>query len=118
VLLAGGDIGRLGWDSPHLRKTRESWLAQGGTREEFLEITRVVDPVPYAGRARGKRILMLNAERDEIIPRECTDVLWLALGQPQRHFYSGGHYSVIWHLASALNRVSLFFAVPLQTTNK
>lgn len=115
LLLAGGEIGRIGWDSPHLKKTRDAWLAQGGTREQFLEITRVVDPVTYATRARGKRILMLNADRDEVIPRECTEMLWNALGQPPIHYYSGGHYSAIWHLASALNRVSLFFQMPLTT---
>ena len=55
-------------------------------------------------------ILMLNASDDEVIPRPCTDALWTALGQPPIKWYSGGHYSVVWHLFGALWQVGRFFA--------
>jgi dienelactone hydrolase len=110
LLLAGGDIGQAGWDAPEARQVRERWLSQGGTREEFVEILRVVDPATYAAAARGKRILMLNATEDEVIPRACTESLWKSLGEPPIHWYSGGHYSVMRHLFSALVQVGRFFA--------
>jgi dienelactone hydrolase len=110
LLLAGGDIGQAGWESPELRPVRERWLAQGGTREQFLDALKAVDPVGYAAAARGKRILMLNACDDEIIPRACTQSLWKAFGEPEIHWYSGGHYSVARHIFSALLRVGRFFA--------
>ena len=110
TLLAGGDISRVAWDAPELGNVREKWLATGGTKEQFVELLREIDPVTYAQAARGKRILMLNAADDELIPRVCTDSLWKALGEPEIHYYPGGHYSVIRHLFSALDRVSRFFA--------
>jgi dienelactone hydrolase len=110
LMLAGGDIGRAILDSPETQPIRERWLAQGGTRDEFLEIFRAVDPVTYAAAARGKRILMLNARDDEVIPRACTESLWKALGQPEIQWYPGGHYSVVRHLFSALLRAGRFFA--------
>ena len=110
MLLAGGDIGQAGWDAPEARAVRERWLAQGGTREQFCEILRDVDPVTYAAAARGKRILMLNAASDEVIPRACTNSLWKALGKPEIRWYSGGHYSVMRHLFSALLTVGQFFS--------
>jgi dienelactone hydrolase len=110
LLLAGGDIGSAGWDSPEARQVRERWLTQGGTREQFLEILGPVDPVTYAPAATGKRILMLNATDDEVIPRACTLALWNAFGQPEIQWYSGGHFSVARHIFSALLRVSQFFA--------
>jgi dienelactone hydrolase len=110
LLLAGGDIGRVGWDSPETRPARERWLAQGGTREEFITLLQMIDPVTYAAGARGKRILMLNAREDEVIPRVCTEALWKALGEPEIHWYSGGHYSVVRHLFGTLSRVGRFFA--------
>jgi dienelactone hydrolase len=110
LMLAGGDIGQAGWDANEARAVREQWLAQGGTREQFCEILRPVDPVTYAATARGKRILMLNAASDEVIPRACTDSLWKALGEPEIRWYTGGHYSVIRHLFSALLTVGQFFA--------
>src|SRR4051812_33265506 len=92
LLLAGGAIGQAGWDSAEARPLREQWLAKGGTREQFVEILSVVDPVTYATANHGKRILMLNATDDEVIPRACTDALWTAFGKPPIHWYSGGHY--------------------------
>ena len=110
LLLAGGDIGKAGWDSPQAIPVRERWQAQGGTREQFFEVLATVDPVTYAAGLRGKHILMLNASDDEVIPRTCTESLWNAVGRPPIKWYSGGHYSVIRHLFSALLQVSHFFA--------
>jgi dienelactone hydrolase len=110
LLLAGGDIGAAGWDSPAARPVREKWLAAGGTRDEFVEILRAVDPVAHAPAAAEKRILMLNASDDEVIPRACTVSLWKAFGEPEIQWYSGGHISVMRHLFSALLRVGRFFA--------
>jgi dienelactone hydrolase len=111
LLLAGGDVGRVAWESLELRGLREKLLAKGVNREQFVETLSAVDPVTYAGSARGKRVLMLNARDDEVIPRACTESLWKALGEPDIHWYSGGHYSCIRHLASALTRVATFFAI-------
>jgi len=110
LLLAGGSIAKAGWDSVEARPLRERWLAQGKTRDDFVDVLQVVDPVTYASSARGKRILMLNATDDDVIPRACTDALWVALGQPEIKWYSGGHFSVAWHLLGALWQVGRFFA--------
>ncbi len=110
LLLAGGSIAQAGWDSKEARPLREQWIAQGKSREEFVKILSAVDPVTYAASARGKRILMLNATDDEVIPRACTDALWIAFGQPKIKWYSGGHFSVAWHLFGALWQVGRFFA--------
>lgn len=109
LMLAGGDIGQVGWDAPEARAARERWLALGGTRESFVETLQAVDPVTNAAAARGKRILMLNALYDEVIPRACTESLWRALGQPEIRWYPGGHYSVIRFIFGALLRVGRFF---------
>lgn len=109
-LLAGGNIARVAAESPELERIRRRWAEGGGTREEFLEVLEKIDPVTYGAGARGKRILMLNALEDEVIPRPCTDALWEALGQPEIVWYPGGHYTVIRFLPNALDRVSGFFA--------
>jgi len=110
MLLAGGDVASVAWESLEVRGIKDKWLAGGGTREQFVEVLKQVDPVTYAAGARGKRILMLNATHDEVIPRACTEALWKSLGEPEIHYYSGGHYTVMRHIFSALNRVPLFFA--------
>jgi dienelactone hydrolase len=110
LMLAGGDIGKVGWNAPETRAVRERWLAQGGTQESFVETLRAVDPLAYAENARGKRVLMLNAAHDEVIPRACTESLWQALGEPEIHWYPAGHYSAIQFVFEAMLRVGRFFS--------
>ena len=109
LLLAGGDLARVALDSTRLSRERRAWEAKGGTREEFLRVISQVDPVRYASNARNRKILMLNALKDEVIPRACTDALWKAFGQPEIVWYSGGHYTVAFHLLNAIDRVTAFF---------
>ncbi len=110
LLLAGGDLGKVAWESKELAKVRQQWLAGGGTREEFMTILGQVDPVRYAKSVHGRRILLMNAKDDEVIPKVCTESLWESFGKPPIHWFSGGHYSCIWHLAEALAKVQTFFA--------
>lgn len=111
MLLAGGDIAQVGWDTPHYAKAREKWLASGGTKESFLAPLRSVDPVTYAANVRGRdlKILMLNARYDEIIPRECTESLWRAFGQPEIVWWDAGHISAGRFIFDGLARVTEFF---------
>ncbi len=110
LLLAGGDIGRVALDSPELKKVRGALPKSMTDKETLIKTLAVIDPVTYAERAKGKRILMLNASHDEVIPKACTLSLWKGFGEPEIAWYSGGHYSVIFHLPRALERVAHFFA--------
>lgn len=112
LLLAGGDIARVAWESPELAKLRRDWQAKGGTREEFIEILQPVDPTRYGENVRGRRVLLMNATHDEVVPKECTEALWNSFGQPELVWFRGGHYSVAWHLLTAMDRTSRFFQAP------
>ena len=112
LLLAGGDVGKIAttaWELPEGKEIRRAWTEKGGTREEFAAILTTVDPVSYAANVRGKRILMLNALSDEIVPKVCTESLWSAFGKPKIVWYEGGHYSVARHIFGALHEVTNFF---------
>ena len=64
------------------KDVRERWLAKGATKEQFYESLKCVDPVTYGKNVQGRKILMLNASHDEVIPKACTIVavagLWRA----------------------------------------
>lgn len=111
LLLAGGDLGKVNWDSPDLKKVRGELPKFGVGKEDLVKKLAPIDPVTYAANLRGRRVLMLNARDDEVIPRACTESLWSACGEPEIVWYPGGHYSVIRHIFGALDRVSRFFAV-------
>ena len=110
LMLAGGDMGRIGWDSPELADSRQNWLDAGGTRESFFEIVRPIDPVTYASNLHGRRILMLNARHDETIPRACTEALWHALNEPEIIWMDAGHISSMRFIFDGLASVTRFFS--------
>jgi len=109
MMLAGGDLAQVSWTSPELKKLRDRWVAQGGTKEEYIELLAQVDPVTHAGLVRERRILMLNASHDEVIPKSCTESLWKAFGQPEIVWYDAGHYSAMRYVFDGLHRVTRFF---------
>jgi alpha/beta hydrolase family protein len=110
-VLAGGGIGSILWESPepHMVEVRRRWLATGGTRESLLELMQSIDPASYGDRVRDRKILMLNASHDEVIPKKCTESLWQAFGRPKIFWYDAGHYTAAWHLVDAVGRVTDFF---------
>lgn len=55
------------------------------------------DPLTFAPRVDPKDVLMLCAARDEVIPPECGEQLWEAMGRPKLEWIDCGHYGVILH---------------------
>lgn len=109
LLLAGGNIGEVAWESREVRGLRERWESQGGTRESLIETLRCVDPVTYAANARDCQVLMLNASRDEVVPKTCTESLWESLGRPKIVWWNAGHYSAMAHIFEGLSHATRFF---------
>jgi len=112
TMLAGGDLGRVSWESREVRRARDAWLAGGGTKEQFFEILEPVDPARYAERLQGRRLLMLNASRDEVVPPACTLSVWEKAGRPRIVWYDAGHYTALLYLFDGLSEVTRFFRQP------
>ena len=55
---------------------------------------------------------MLNVNYDEIIPRQCTESLWRAFGQPEIVWWDAGHISSGRFIFDGLARVTEFFQDP------
>ncbi|HZZ27481.1 MAG TPA: alpha/beta hydrolase family protein [Pirellulales bacterium] len=111
-VLAGGNLSVVLRDSQekHLAAARQQWLAQGHSLDELTELMKTVDPCSYRACLQGRKILMLNALHDEIIPRACTDSLWDAFGRPSIEWYNCGHYTAVLHVLDALDKSAAFFS--------
>ena len=114
-ILAGGDVARIGSESPEAAVIRERFIADGGSEEELIDILRPIDPCSYGENVHGRRILMLNASNDEVVPPACTDSLWKSFGEPEIVWYDAGHYSFAKYFFDAIARATRFFS---QTSSK
>jgi dienelactone hydrolase len=109
LLLAGGDMGQVAWTSTEMAELREKWTAEGHTKQELFDILKQVDPVTYARPVPGRKILMLNASKDEVVPPACTESLWRAFGEPEIVWWDAGHYTAVRYLAGGMMRCVEFF---------
>jgi dienelactone hydrolase len=110
LLLAGGDMGEVAWQSTEMTELREKWTAAGRTKEELFDVLKVVDPVTYARPVPGRKILMLNASHDTVVPPACTRSLWRAFGEPEIVWWDAGHYTAVRYLFSGAARAVDFFS--------
>lgn len=112
LMLAGGDIGQVMLASealPELVEARKRWIDAGHTDQELVDILRPVDPAQYGANVRGRKVMMLNAKNDEIVPPACTVALWEAFGQPEIMWVNAGHYSAMRFIPGALAKAVAFF---------
>ncbi|QEH37647.1 Alpha/beta hydrolase family protein [Aquisphaera giovannonii] len=111
-LLAGGDLSKILWDMPETAKFRQSWEASGRTIRELKALTDPFDPLTYASRLKGKDVLMIAGNVDEVVPPASTRALWEAAGRPPILWYDCGHYSAVGYLLPGIRRAVDFLAAP------
>ncbi len=120
AILAGGDL------LPVLRRANEAGEIRAllgrlpsGKRAEIEHAIEESDPLTHADRLRARaeagKVLMVNAARDEVIPRLCTEKLAAALGIANRvRWLDGlGHYTAMAALPETLQAMTDFFAQDL-----
>jgi Alpha/beta hydrolase domain containing 18 len=111
-LLAGGDLSVILWEIPEAAPFRKLWLDSGRTQLDLKVLTDPFDPLTYAKRLVGKRVLMIAGKVDEVVPPSSTVALWEAAGRPPIHWYDCGHYSSIGFLLPGIRRTVDFLASP------
>lgn len=104
VALAGGDVPAIISRSEEGRLVE--WRAQKATdlgADELAVETRLraclpSDPAQLAPFVDARRVLFVTTRWDDVVPLENQELLWRALGCPQRYDLPAGHYSGIVYL--------------------
>lgn len=112
VFLGGGRLADLLWsnETRDAREFREKWIADGGIAESFRQALAPVDPATHGHLLKGRRVLMIAAANDEVVPPESARALWDSIGQePELVWIDAGHYSAIRYLPRELVRIDRFF---------
>jgi pimeloyl-ACP methyl ester carboxylesterase len=117
LLLGGGDLAAIIRDSDQhsLERIRDSVMAgQGLTRESFYDTVAPtledVDPLTYAPLVSPRRVLMINARFDRVIPRPYVEALWRAFGRPELVWLPSGHYTAALFSSYARHKMAAHFA--------
>jgi dienelactone hydrolase len=80
LLLSGGGLVDAFYDHP-LAKPYTKYLDAVGGKAVLKRLVAPADPITYAALLRGKRLLMVAASRDEVVPPKAAKALWEATGR-------------------------------------
>ncbi|MBY0228031.1 MAG: prolyl oligopeptidase family serine peptidase [Gemmataceae bacterium] len=81
----------------------------GYKRDGIRKLLAPIDPITCAEKLKDRRLLILAASKDEIVPPSMARMLFDASGKQELVWYDAGHYTAALHLADALERVTRHF---------
>lgn len=105
VLLGGGGFVDAYWDHPEAKAYRDLFTLFGGTKEQVKQWLAPIDPLTCAANLKDRRLLIIAAKNDEIVPAKMAENLWEATGRQRIVWLNAGHYSAALYLLPGLNTV-------------
>lgn len=105
VLLGGGDFVEGYWDHPQAKPYREVFETFGGRKNMVKQFIAPIDPITHAATLKERRLLIVAAKNDEIVPPRMAEILWNASGRQDLVWLNAGHYSAALYLITGLNTV-------------
>src|SRR4051812_33496114 len=106
VLLGGAGFVDGYWDHPKVAPIRAMYQLAGGTKEQVKEWLAPVDPITCAANLKDRKLLIVAARKDEIVPPRMAEQLWEATGRQRILWLNAGHYSAAVYLIPGLKNVS------------
>lgn len=107
-ILGGGDIASILFNAQETRRVRKM-LPEKLTQAALAEFLAPVEPLNFASRIRADRCLMINAEKDETIPKANAEALAKAIGGPTMIWSPLGHVNSAIYLPNILQKTADFF---------
>ena len=111
VLLGGADFAEGYWDHPQAARYRKVFEAIGGKKEDIKAFIAPIDPITCVKNLDGRKVLIVAAKNDEIVPPRMAENLWNASGRQRIIWLNAGHFSAILYLVSGLSDVVEHFRV-------
>jgi cephalosporin-C deacetylase-like acetyl esterase len=105
VLLGGGGFVDAYWNHPQAAPFRDVFKLVGGTKEQAKDFFAPIDPLTCAANLKDRRLLIVAAKHDEIVPPQMAENLWEATGRQRIIWLNAGHYSAAIYLMTGLHAV-------------
>jgi dienelactone hydrolase len=109
ILLGGGGLVDAFYDNPRAELFRKSWEALGGNKDKLARLIAPADPLTCAANLKDRKVLMIAAKKDEIVPPKMAEALWEATGRQKIVWYDCNHYGAIKYVVPAMGHVVKLF---------
>ena len=115
MCLAGADLPTILADSaePRIERWRQWRQTEDGLSDSALDLelreNLRTDPLRFAPYVATERVFLVAANFDEVVRPQHQDLLWEALGRPQRISVPLGHYSAALALDPLVSSIADFF---------
>ena len=104
LVLGGGALVDSYADHPLARPYMAVLDLLGGTTALKAQIAPV-DPITFADTLRTKRLLLIAARRDDVVPPKAMTALWAAAGRPELVWLEASHVGAALHSFRIMNAV-------------
>jgi dienelactone hydrolase len=105
LLLGGGGLTDAFYDHPKAASFRTANELLGGSKAKLKKLIDPVDPLTYAEQLKGRRLLLIGASRDDVVPPKAMQALWEATGKPQLIWLDATHVGAAWYVVPTMAAV-------------
>jgi dienelactone hydrolase len=109
VLLGGGGFVDAFYDDARAAPYRKTWEAFGGSKERIAKLFAPIDPITHADLLRNRKVLIIAARNDEVVPPKMAEALWNATGRQRIIWLNAGHYTAALYLVPGLKHIVDYF---------
>jgi dienelactone hydrolase len=105
VMLGGGGFIDSYWDHPQVAPWRKIYESIGGTKAMAQDFIADIDPITHAKLLKNRKVLIIAAKNDTIVPPRMAENLWKATGQQRIVWLNADHYSAAIYLLPGLRNI-------------
>ncbi len=105
LLLGGGDLVESFSEHPVAVVLTPILKLAGVTLPKLKKLIGPIDPITYAGQLKDKRLLLIAASRDDVVPPIAMKRLWEATGKPEMIWVEATHVGSALYLFQMMRAV-------------
>jgi hypothetical protein len=109
VLLGGGGFVDGYAEHPQAKPYFQFFERIGITKNRIKPWIAPIDPITCAANLKERKLLILAASRDDVVPPVMAKQLWEQSGKQKIVWYDATHFGAALHVADALEQVTEHF---------
>lgn len=105
LLLGGGGLVDSFGEHPNAGVVLAALALAGITKESLKKQIGPVDPLTYADKLKGKRLLLIAASKDDVVPPSAMKRLWEATDKPKLEWVDATHVGAALYMFQMMRAV-------------